>query len=76
MPIFEYQCKKCGTKFEELVQGDREAQIPCPECGNNQTEKLVSAIGGIAMGKSTAPPCGSQCSSAGSCGMQGSCCGG
>jgi putative FmdB family regulatory protein len=69
MPLFEYRCSKCGNKFEELVTGDRNAQIPCPSCKATSTEKLMSAIGGISMGKPSTgfPPCGSSgCSSAGS----------
>jgi putative FmdB family regulatory protein len=60
MPIFEYRCTKCGNKFEELVTGDRDKQIPCPSCGAKSTEKQMSAIGGISMGKSSSgPSCGS-----------------
>jgi putative FmdB family regulatory protein len=81
MPIFEYKCKKCGKQFEELVSGDRNKAIPCPSCKSSETEKLMSAIGSISMGKSIGP-CGSSCSSAascatsgggGSCGCSGSC---
>ena len=41
MPIFEYKCKICNNKFEELVSGDTE-NIKCPKCHSNQVEKLVS----------------------------------
>jgi putative FmdB family regulatory protein len=67
MPIFEYRCKECGKVFEELISGDRNRSIPCPSCQSSNTEKLMSAIGGISMGKSSAGPCGSSCSSASSC---------
>lgn len=40
MPIFEYNCPKCGARFEELVFG---SNLPeCPECGNKETKKLLS----------------------------------
>lgn len=67
MPIFEYHCKKCGNKFEELVSGNREQTIPCPRCQNDATEKQMSVLGGIAMGKSSggSTPCGSMCSPSG-----------
>jgi putative FmdB family regulatory protein len=75
MPIFEYRCEKCGYKFEEIIQGDREKKIPCPKCGNTSTEKLISVIGGIAMGKSGSPQCGSSCPSAAECpSAGGGCC--
>jgi len=40
MPIFEYKCKKCGHKFEELVSGKE--KISCPKCGSENLEKLIS----------------------------------
>lgn len=67
MPIFEYRCEKCGHKFEEIVHGDRNKNIPCPQCGNPSTEKCISLIGGIAMGKSGNPSCGSSCPGAARC---------
>lgn len=42
MPIFEYNCTKCGAVFEELVFGKNPAAPTCPKCGSNQTERLVS----------------------------------
>ncbi len=70
MPIFEYRCPQCDNVFEELVN-DRSATIPCPSCGHKETEKLMSAIGGISMGVSYCG--GSPCSSATSCGSGGCC---
>lgn len=40
MPIYEFNCPKCETKFEDLVFGD--ATPPCPKCGNKETKKLIS----------------------------------
>jgi hypothetical protein len=34
----------------------------------------MSAIGGISMGSSSAPPCGSACPGASTCGSGGGCC--
>jgi putative FmdB family regulatory protein len=74
MPIFEYYCSACDYKFEELVQGDRDKKISCPKCGTSSTEKLMSAIGGIAMGGNQSTPCGSSgCPSAASCSSGGGC---
>ncbi|GFK93266.1 hypothetical protein NNJEOMEG_01097 [Fundidesulfovibrio magnetotacticus] len=41
MPIYEYRCNQCGADFEELVFGD--AKPPCPQCGSQDTGKLMSA---------------------------------
>lgn len=76
MPIFEYKCQKCGKVFEEIVTGNRDKTIPCPSCQSQETEKLMSAIGCISMGKTTGS-CGSACANASSCAASGGgCCGG
>ena len=34
MPIYEYQCPKCGTVFEDWVHiSDAPETRPCPKCG-------------------------------------------
>lgn len=43
MPIYEYECKKCGTGFEKLTfAGDREPPC-CPSCNCKEVTKLMSA---------------------------------
>jgi putative FmdB family regulatory protein len=42
MPIFEYECAKCGSIFEVLVKNDKDP-VPCENCGNKDTTKLVGA---------------------------------
>jgi putative FmdB family regulatory protein len=79
MPIYEYECKKCGNVFEEIVSKVSNATLPCPKCESRDTEKLMSRVGGIAMGKMTSNPAcssGSTCPGASSCGAGGGCCGG
>ena len=34
MPIFEYSCDDCGTRFEQLVRRTADANaVRCPACG-------------------------------------------
>lgn len=74
MPIFEYRCKKCGSVFEELITGDRNKEISCKICGHKETERLMSVIGGISMGRSSSgPSCGTQCNPGASCCSGGVC---
>ena len=43
MPIYEYQCEKCGFHFDKL-QNLREPPLEkCPECKVSALKKLVSA---------------------------------
>jgi putative FmdB family regulatory protein len=41
MPCYDEQCRDCGTTFEIVVLSFS-APRPCPECGSNNTEQLVS----------------------------------
>lgn len=42
MPIYEYQCKKCGHTFERIQKfSDRQVRT-CPEC-KGRVERLVNA---------------------------------
>jgi putative FmdB family regulatory protein len=78
MPIYEYECGTCGIVFEEIVPSYTDAALPCPKCKSTQTKKLMSRVGGIAMGKmSSNPACrsGSSCPGAQACGAGGGCCG-
>lgn len=42
MPIFDYQCSKCGHTFDALQKLGEAALKKCPECGANALEKLLS----------------------------------
>ncbi len=48
MPIYEYQCLDCGRTFSRLsrsVQSSEESPaIPCPECGSENTQRIVSNV--------------------------------
>lgn len=59
MPIYEFDCKKCGAAFEKLVR-NREEKVTCPECGARTVEKRFSLFGvqGGA-GKEGSSSCGS-----------------
>ena len=41
MPIFEYECRGCGHRFEALVRPPTEPA--CPACQSADLEKLISA---------------------------------
>jgi len=50
MPIFEYLCDDCGTKFEKLVR--RNDQVLCPKCGESHLTEQFSTFSAHANGKS------------------------
>lgn len=45
MPMYDYHCKNCGEKFEELVYSSStpDDEIECPNCNEKQSERLLSA---------------------------------
>jgi putative FmdB family regulatory protein len=40
MPIYEYQCKGCGSSFELLVRSD--TRVACPSCDSGNVMKKLS----------------------------------
>lgn len=51
MPIFEYRCRECGERFEELVLGPApEEPVECQHCHSRETEKLMSACATTGLG--------------------------
>jgi putative FmdB family regulatory protein len=43
MPIYEYRCLDCGTKFEKIVSLNTES-MDCEHCKSSRVEKLFSAF--------------------------------
>ncbi|NMC53690.1 MAG: zinc ribbon domain-containing protein [Chloroflexi bacterium] len=65
MPIYEYQCNSCHTKFESLrsfAQADQ--PISCAGCGANDCKRLISSFNAHSEGiKSSSHSSCSSCSS-------------
>jgi len=71
MPIYEYECRDCGERFEYLLRG---AEKPaCPACGATGLQKQISAPAPSQMAQGRgAGCCGPEaqkaCDAASSCG--------
>jgi len=76
MPVYEYTCRECNEKFEQLVRtmsGDQ--KFKCPKCGSAQTARALSvfAVGAEGAAKSSGPsdmPMCGRCGGPGPCGME------
>jgi putative FmdB family regulatory protein len=46
MPIYEFICARCDTRFEDLIlkEGDLR-EVACSSCGSPQVEKTFSVFG-------------------------------
>jgi len=55
MPIFEYLCEDCGSKFEKLVRGNANG-IHCPSCGQDHLKQEFSTFAARANGSTNGAP--------------------
>jgi putative FmdB family regulatory protein len=45
MPIFEYECCRCGALGSEIVIGSRRESAPvCAQCGSRKTRRVMSTF--------------------------------
>ncbi|MCM8783773.1 MAG: zinc ribbon domain-containing protein [Candidatus Omnitrophica bacterium] len=52
MPIFEFKCKNCGNKFEELIKMMYLLEsITCPHCQSKNLEKIFSKFSIVQCGR-------------------------
>jgi putative FmdB family regulatory protein len=52
MPIYEYSCQDCGTKFEKLVRNGAASGLRCPSCGQDHLQQEYSTFAALATGSS------------------------
>jgi putative FmdB family regulatory protein len=44
MPIYEYTCRDCEERFEELIlRASDETEVTCPSCQSHEVERCLSA---------------------------------
>ncbi|HZW38279.1 MAG TPA: zinc ribbon domain-containing protein [Ignavibacteriaceae bacterium] len=72
MPVFEYRCEECKTKYEVLHKSSlKQEEVTCPKCHSTKNKKLLSSFKASVSSNSE----GSYCEN-GNCGMpQSSSCG-
>jgi putative FmdB family regulatory protein len=57
MPIYEYRCRECDTRFDALVRG--EGIVTCPHCGSSSLNRLFSIP--FVLSGQTSQPAGQTC---------------
>jgi putative FmdB family regulatory protein len=70
MPLYEYVCRTCDTRFEaRRAMGDAAAPIDCPD-GHSETSRVLSVFAAVGRGVPDAgsaagpPGCGHGCACA------------
>jgi putative FmdB family regulatory protein len=43
MPLYEYECEKCGRRFERIQKFSDPPADRCPHCGADSVRKLISS---------------------------------
>ena len=57
MPIYEYECKACGEKFEmRRSLGDSDKEVRCPRCGAEHPQRVLSLFATGSSSGACAPP--------------------
>jgi putative FmdB family regulatory protein len=64
MPLYDYECPRCGNRFEELVFGS-DKKVNCPKC-QAEAERKMSVFAAPAT-KGAATDFGGGCPPGGQC---------
>ncbi|HSD29973.1 MAG TPA: zinc ribbon domain-containing protein [Vicinamibacteria bacterium] len=63
MPLYEYRCGACGSRFELLRRvGQGSEGVACPECGQADVEKEFSTFAASITGGAGGDTGGASCS--------------
>jgi putative FmdB family regulatory protein len=60
MPIYEFECEKCGETFDALLPVGGEGKATCPKCKSKKVKKLLSSF----FSKTSSSGSGASCSGA------------
>jgi putative FmdB family regulatory protein len=72
MPVYEYYCSTCRTRFEELVRGAEGGDRgTCPECARADVPRVFSTFATVRGGSDGAELASAAMGGGGCCGMGG-----
>jgi putative FmdB family regulatory protein len=63
MPIFDFECRKCGHTFDIIISNADKDKAKCPQCGAMNLKQLLSSFSTSKLG--TIPDSCSGCGVAG-----------
>ena len=69
MPVYEYLCADCHTKFDALrPMSQADAPIACEHCESKHTARTLSLVIALSGGKTIEGMSGGGCACGGQCG--------
>lgn len=76
MPLFEYKCTKCSSRFEVLHKSINNIEkVECPECRSTEINKLLSSFSAAGFGKTSSDYSAADNCETGTCGCSTGYCG-
>ncbi len=48
MPMYQFECAKCGATFDEketFQEHDQHPEVKCPKCGSVEVRQLLAPVG-------------------------------
>jgi len=65
VPIFEFECKDCGTKFDVMISNKDKDKVACKACGSREVKQLLSMFATTGTGAASPANACQTCPSAG-----------
>lgn len=54
MPIYEYECRRCGERFEVLQKMNEDnSRVRCPRCNADRPQRVLSTFSSGSAGSSS-----------------------
>ncbi|MFO7742315.1 MAG: zinc ribbon domain-containing protein [Anaerolineae bacterium] len=48
MPLYEYECPDCGTRFDALrAMSEADDPIACPQCAREDSRRMISLFSAV-----------------------------
>ncbi|MEQ8175302.1 MAG: zinc ribbon domain-containing protein [Syntrophomonadaceae bacterium] len=66
MPIFDFACQDCGSKFDLMISNADKDKVTCPNCSSKNIKQLLSEFHTGKTRPSFSPGCSQGCSAAAS----------
>ncbi|MGQ9706499.1 MAG: zinc ribbon domain-containing protein [bacterium] len=69
MPLYEYLCDNCNTKFDRLIRGANKEPVMCPKCGKS-ARRLMTTLMKSGKGSQCCETCAPSPSACSRCGIK------